>query len=74
MTTFCVKSVDHCKKLVSENEGKSMRISSLFECIILLELRGPKGGRGERGYPGLPGMPGLMGPIGPQGNMTMLTC
>jgi hypothetical protein len=21
MTTFCVKSVDHCKKLVTKNEG-----------------------------------------------------
>ncbi|CAF0878362.1 unnamed protein product [Adineta ricciae] len=51
MTTFCVKSVDHCKKLVTENE----------------ELRGPKGDRGERGYPGLPGMPGLIGPAGPPG-------
>ncbi|CAF1208982.1 unnamed protein product [Adineta steineri] len=51
MTTFCVKSVDHCKKLVTENE----------------ELRGPKGDRGERGYNGLPGMPGIVGPPGPQG-------
>ncbi|CAF0770064.1 unnamed protein product [Adineta steineri] len=51
MSTFCVKSVDHCKKLVSENE----------------ELRGPKGDQGERGYPGLPGLPGLRGPPGPPG-------
>jgi hypothetical protein len=26
MTTFCVKSVDHCKKLVTENEGKVYEI------------------------------------------------
>jgi len=26
MTTFCVKSVDHCKQLVKENEGKYRRI------------------------------------------------
>ncbi|CAF0994657.1 unnamed protein product [Rotaria magnacalcarata] len=51
MTTFCVKSVDHCKRLVAENE----------------ELRGPKGEQGIRGYSGLPGMPGAMGPPGPQG-------
>ncbi len=30
MTTFCVKSVDHCKKLVSENEGKLNRVSCFF--------------------------------------------
>ncbi len=30
MTTFCVKSVDHCKKLVSENEGKLNGVSGFF--------------------------------------------
>ncbi|CAF1047389.1 unnamed protein product [Rotaria sordida] len=53
MATFCSKSVDHCKKLVTENE----------------ELRGPKGDRGERGYPGIPGISGQMGPQGPPGIM-----
>jgi len=27
MATFCIKSVDHCKKLVTENEGKLNRES-----------------------------------------------
>ncbi|CAF1147944.1 unnamed protein product [Rotaria sp. Silwood1] len=53
MATFCVQSVDHCKKLITENE----------------ELRGPKGDRGERGYPGIPGIQGPMGPQGPSGEM-----
>ncbi|CAF4318769.1 unnamed protein product, partial [Didymodactylos carnosus] len=63
MTTFCTKSIDHCKKLVIDNEA----------------FRGPKGERGEigpRGPPGLsgfsikgePGFPGYPGPIGHKGD------
>ncbi len=77
MTTFCVKSVDHCKKLVTENEGKSYRIlSSIYMFNFFWDLRGPKGERGERGYPGLPGLTGLIGLPGPQGKIiiTMNIC
>ncbi len=35
MTAFCVQSVDHCKRLVTENEGKLYEIRfSLYLCII----------------------------------------
>ncbi|CAF2009422.1 unnamed protein product [Rotaria magnacalcarata] len=51
MTIYCVKSVDYCKTIVSENE----------------ELRGPKGDQGERGFPGMPGSMGPQGPPGAMG-------
>lgn len=38
MTTFCVKSVDHCKKLVSENEGTAYKIllsMYIYICIYI---------------------------------------
>ena len=74
MTTFCVKSVDHCKKLVAENEGKGKIRDLIYRmiCATLLELRGPMGDRGERGHPGLPGISGEMGPLGPPGEMMII--
>lgn len=69
MSTFCIRSVDHCKRLVTENEGKRVERNSSFYHFHL-DLRGPKG---ERGYPGLPGIPGLIGPPGPQGKRMMNT-
>ncbi|CAF4507934.1 unnamed protein product [Rotaria sp. Silwood2] len=51
MTAFCVKSVDHCKKLVTENEGP----------------KGEQGPRGYSGLPGMPGLMGPQGQPGPPG-------
>ena len=34
MTTFCIKSVDHCKRLATENEGKLHEIHSSL-CIYI---------------------------------------
>lgn len=71
MSMFCVKSVDHCKQMITENEGRFVRIFFFVLRKIFVdsvELRGP---RGERGYPGLPGMNGPSGPAGPPGKNTV---
>ncbi|CAF2862342.1 unnamed protein product [Rotaria sp. Silwood2] len=60
MATFCVKSVDHCKSLITKNEGpKGDRGERGYP--------GMPGSQGPMGPPGSPGEMGSPGASGPQG-------